>query len=219
MVCPVCNQSQVVTKNNRLFCNSCLIYIGTLPENAKSSNPGPTNPAVASVVHTETRFSTQKLNDQPIKGRSLAIIKNLTGVFVALVVLVTTFFSYFFYADFENGCYIKIYPSMNLEFSNGTIISGLKVLKRVAFSDYKKVCERIKTIRTDVSCAGYGGGCHYSSDNQTIYVSSSRENLVAAATIIVHETCHEIQSYEKRPGDEIECYQADDKIYQKIVIH
>lgn len=144
-----------------------------------------------------------------------------------IVVFLLAFFfflsHYFLYWDPGESCYISIKPAF-LEFSNLTMKQALRTIKSASLEDYKTVCQNVSTIEPFIGCGGFGGGCYYtkedapqSSAGSEIVVSTSKDDLITTAAVIVHEACHAIQNREGRPLDETECYKMDDGLLRKIV--
>jgi len=84
---------------------------------------------------------------------------------------------------------------------------------------YQLVCQNVKIISPNFGCGGLGGGCYYEGEPDTIYISTTQNDLIGSAAIIVHETCHVIQGKEGRPFDENECYLADHIIFNELAIY
>lgn len=141
--------------------------------------------------------------------RSLVIIVCIGGIF---------FYQFFIYSDRSSNCFITILPSLT-EFSNITIKRSLNTLKHAAPDHYADVCKNVKTISPNFGCGGVGGGCYYQGEPDTIYISTTMNDLVGAAAIIVHETCHVIQGKESRSFDENECYEIDDTVFKTLTAY
>jgi hypothetical protein len=131
-------------------------------------------------------------------------MKKLSTFLIILLVFSGIYLKFFLYLDFSRSCYIKVHPSI-IEFSNISMKNALKVLKHASPEDYIDVCENIKTIDPNISCGGFGGGCFYEDEPGTIDISTTYGSLAITAAVIVHETCHAIQSQEDRSLNEQEC--------------
>ena len=142
-------------------------------------------------------------------------IKKIFFIIFLLYLASSIAFKYFYYYDRQNDCSIKISPS--LEFSGGTIVRAINVLKNSSFEDYQDLCKNVDNINTNVACGGFGGGCFYHNRPKSITVSTSGRNLTYTVSVIVHETCHAIQFSENRDASEPECYAAGKRILQKII--
>lgn len=137
----------------------------------------------------------------------------IIGFFVFIVV------DNFFYIDVLNGCFIKILPSIDLEFNQYKVKQGLVILKNALPDDYKNVCKRIGTIDPNLDCGLSEGGCYWPGDPKRISVSTSNTTLNWVAGVIVHETCHSIQDSDHRPFSELECHHEDDRVLKGLSIY
>lgn len=139
-------------------------------------------------------------------------------ILIGVVILAAVFYYYFLYVDFGAGCYIKILPSLT-ELNNITVKRAISVLKNGSPDDYKGLCRYVGTINPNISCGGFGGGCFFAYKNtaRTIDISTANGSLIWTAGIIVHETCHARQFYEKKGLSEPECYAAMDDTLKRIV--
>jgi hypothetical protein len=135
---------------------------------------------------------------------------------IILFVLFGLVWKYFFYLDPFNGCFIVIYPSW-LEFSNTSMKNAIKVLKRTSTDDYQEMCLNVTSINPNISCGGFGGGCFYADQPQSIDISTTNRSLAITASIIIHETCHVMQFKEGRGISEPECDQKMAQALGRIV--
>lgn len=138
-------------------------------------------------------------------------------LFITIIILFITAFillRYFVYVDLSYSCNINIIPSMEL--SNRNIIRSLITLKNASASDYKKVCDNVQFINSNVACGGFDGGCYKTGARNTIYVSTSQRDLVTTTMILVHETCHLLQEKENRVMTEQECYKKGDDFLKLV---
>ena len=142
-------------------------------------------------------------------------LKTIIFIVFLLFLVNSIIFKYFYYYNKQNNCSIKISPSF--EFSGGTIIRAIAVLKNSSFDDYQDLCQNVNTISTRIACGGFGGGCFYQNSPNSITVSASGRDLTYAVSIIVHETCHAIQFSENRDISEPECYAAGRRILKEII--
>jgi len=152
-------------------------------------------------------------------NRTSITLQKLAKTTLILVIFAILFIRPFFYFDFKHGCKITIYPSLT-EYSAPKIVKrALRILKKVSPPDYQDVCDRVSVINPNISCAGFGGGCFINTPtlSRTIDISTSQRSLAWTVGVIVHETCHAKQGYEKRSFDENECYLEDDRIINDIV--
>lgn len=125
----------------------------------------------------------------------------------------------FFYIDLSSGCFIKLLPSWDLNFNTPQIKKGLKVLKNALPDDYNNICQRIEIIDPNLDCGGFEGGCYWSGNPKRISVSTADESLSWIAAIIVHETCHSRQDFEKRGLNESECYTEGDRVLRSLAAY
>lgn len=145
------------------------------------------------------------------------LIKKLFKLTLFLIVVASIIYTFFFYIDFKDKCYIRINPSF-LEFSNLSIKRAIKALKFASFDDYRALCENVKVIHPNVSCGGFQGGCYYPDETKSISITTSQRGLLSwTAGIIVHEVCHAKQHKEGRTFDETECYKETDRILKKLI--
>jgi hypothetical protein len=138
--------------------------------------------------------------------------KALLNILVFLILLVLICWKLFFYIDFKNHCYLKILPS----FSGGnlTIKKAIGILKYASPNDYKNLCTYVRTIDPNY----LGGGRYWTSlDPKTILVNPSWGPQLTAE-IIVHETCHSMQYFQKRSFSEDECYGEGDRLIKNITV-
>ena len=161
----------------------------------------------------EVEFS-QKEFIQKHKRRILPSKKVLTIILVIFFFLGISY-KFFFYVDFENRCFVKILPSIALEFSNSNIKRSIGILKYGSPTDYQDFCRLVDTIDANVDCGGFEGGCYRG--GKRIAVSTAQGTVSWTVAIIVHETCHAIQTVEGRGIGEGECYAAGDRILTTIV--
>lgn len=143
--------------------------------------------------------------------------KRILTAFVLILFCLSLFFHFFIYIDLQNGCNIKIIPSLG-EWNNLNIKRAIKVLKYGSPEDYQKLCKYVNTIEGSVSCGGWEGGCFPGPYGpKSITVSSAQDTVAWSASVITHETCHAIQWDQLKALDETECYQTDDRFLQSIV--
>ena len=141
------------------------------------------------------------------------------GVFAILVVLVAR---YFVWVDVGARCVIGIRPSL-VGYDNSTVKRALETLRNGSPEDYRKVCVHVGSINPNPSCGGFGGGCFWHGQNARGRASidvSTEHGLIWTVAIVVHETCHAIQSHEGRPpgfDHEDECYNEDHRIMRALV--
>lgn len=164
------------------------------------------------------------IEDKPIHDKKYLfrnffslIKKSLIAIF--LIFLVSSFFSNFFYIDIFNGCFIKLLPSWDFNFNQQKIKKGLVVLKNALPEDYKNVCKRIDTIDPNMDCGKQEGGCYWHGNTKRISVSTADTPVSWVAGVIVHETCHSKQDFEKRPGSEEECYAEDNRVLESLSVY
>jgi len=165
-----------------------------------------------------SQFSPKKI-DKKFVGRT-ALSKRWLKILIGLGVLGIIICRYFFYVDLGSRCRISISPSI-LEFNNLTVKRSIDILKYGSPSDYRDLCKYVGKINPNISCGGFGGGCFRNSEfnkgGRTIDVSTANGSLLWTAAVIVHETCHARQLYEKRGFSETECYDAMDETLKRIV--
>ena len=141
--------------------------------------------------------------------------KKFFTIFLLILLFSGLIYNQFFYVDFQNSCFVKILPSIGLEFSNFNIKRSIKILKYGSPADYQDFCRLVDTIDANVDCGGWEGGCYRG--GKRIAVSTAQGTVSWTVAIIVHETCHAIQTSEGRGMDEGECYAAGDRILGTIV--
>jgi len=141
--------------------------------------------------------------------------KKFLTIFLIILLFFGFIYQFFFYIDVDNSCFVKIIPSITMEFSNSNIKRSIKILKHGSPTDYQDFCRLVDTIDANIDCGGWEGGCFRS--GKKIAVSTSQRTVAWTAGIIVHETCHAIQASEGRGLDENECYSADDRLLRTIV--
>jgi hypothetical protein len=216
MLCPVCGLDTIEERNGRLYCTHDDIVVGNTKGVPVSPNAAAAQPASPSISS-----STQGRLDSlaPVYIKKQHPVRSAILVILAIFIPGYLLFTSLFYFDPAYGCTITIVPSVNLEFNNGIVIEGLRLLKKVSPQDYRNTCARVSTIQTGIGCGGFGGGCHYSNKPREIYVSSQRNDLAWTAAVLVHETCHALQNYEKREMTELECNQEDDRILRSITVY
>lgn len=139
-------------------------------------------------------------------------------------IAVATFFifsvvSSFIYIDPLNGCFIKLLPSWDFNFNQYRVKEGLIILKNALPDDYKDVCKRIDTIDPNFDCGKSEGGCYWSGNPKRISVSTANSTANWVAAVIIHETCHSKQDSEKRPLNEVECHQEDNRILKNLTVY
>jgi hypothetical protein len=141
-----------------------------------------------------------------------------TGIIV--FILGAVFFRYFYYLDFKNKCYVKIWPSF-LELSSQNIKQAIKVLRYADPEEYGKFCGHVKSINPNFACGGFGGGCYYGANNgnkKEIDISTANSGYLGwTAAIIAHETCHAVQAQEKGQLNEDECYKVGNEVLKKVI--
>lgn len=142
------------------------------------------------------------------------IKKSILAIIIGGLIVV----QYFFYIDYKNDCYIKILPALT-EFSNLNIKRSIKVLKAALPEQYQMVCQNVDTVSPNLGCGGLGGGCYYQGEPEIIYISTTQNDLIGSAAIIVHETCHVIQAKKGQTFNEDECYLADDIVFRELAIY
>lgn len=143
-------------------------------------------------------------------------MKRVFKIFIAIVIFFYLLYRLFFYVDIFTPCFITIAPSW-FEFSNLSMKRALKVLKVASSDDYHKICQNIKRIDPNISCGGFGGGCFYTDNPETIDISTTNRSLAYTAAIIVHETCHAMQNNERRALNETECNEMMSKTLKNII--
>ena len=122
----------------------------------------------------------------------------------------------FVYVDIPNGCRITILPSW-FELSNFNIQRSIRILKHASPRDYQDLCDQVSTIDPNLACAGFEGGCFYSTTPRSISVGTSQRSVVWTVGGLVHEVCHAKQFHDGRAMDENECYAADGWIVKQIM--
>ncbi|OHA22695.1 MAG: hypothetical protein A3G52_01705 [Candidatus Taylorbacteria bacterium RIFCSPLOWO2_12_FULL_43_20] len=136
------------------------------------------------------------------------------GVIFALIFFINKY--YFHYTDKYYRCDISIRPSI-FEWNTKNVKDSLRALKFGYSEGYSKICENIDKIVSAPSCGGWQGGCHYGKSGE-IYLSTSHKEFIGwTAAVIVHETCHDIQTKEGRPMEEPECYSAHHDALRALV--
>jgi hypothetical protein len=145
----------------------------------------------------------------------MSLLKKILISAIFTIVIVFIIYNYFIYVDVENSCFITIIPSTEL--SNINIKRSLSALKLTAYDEYRNICKHISTISANVGCGGFEGGCFYSDQPKTAYVSTDMNNLAWTMGVLVHEACHAQQYKEKRSISEMECHQRDDVLLNDIV--
>lgn len=210
MLCPKClGEIQIV--KNAVFCPNCKIYLSESVDSFIALyNQKVLQEQKASFGKVSEKIQ-KKLTLENYKTKSFKFIK----VFLIIFIFSALIYNYFLYFDFKNGCFVKIIPSITLEFSNSNIKRSIKILKLGSPSDYQDFCRFVDTIDANIDCGGFEGGCYRG--GKRIAVSTAQGTVSWTVAIIVHETCHAIQIYEKRGIDESECYAAGDRILGTIV--
>lgn len=138
---------------------------------------------------------------------------------IILVAGIWIYTEYYRWSDLSSGCSIRIAHSLT-EWSSGNIKEALSALKFGYPEEYANVCRNTKKISPNMGCGGFGGGCFYGNEPETIYISTPHGNFIGwTASIIVHENCHVIQRKEGRPGDESECYREGDEVLARLVVY
>lgn len=220
--CPVCSNAKLEIKNNSYFCTQCNIYIGQVGHEDLLDNQNKI--ANASVLYSDSKQAHGKEFIYKVHEPYEVRFPMLHGfvkwtIKIASILLLLFFFTKdFYYVDFQNSCYIGIGPSW-IEFSNGTIKKAIGTLKIASPKDYKKVCERVSFINPNISCGGMEGGCADPNNPRAIDISSSHNSFMLSLLVIVHETCHTVQFFEKRPVSEEECYSEGSRILKELVTY
>jgi len=104
-----------------------------------------------------------------------------------------------------------------MEFSQGNVKTGIRALKYAEPTVYSSLCKNISTIRIDMGCGGWQGGCHYHKQGEITLSTTHSEFLGWTAAIIGHELCHDTQLREGRAFSEDECYAFDSAILHSLV--
>lgn len=211
MLCPRCF-CEVQVIRGTVYCPNCKIYLSSLEEFAKKYNQ-----KELAAQKIASKSITSKLQYRLRKERFLYFSRIGGKILLIIIILVVVLLKYFVYWDFENRCYIKVLPSW-IELSNSNIERSLSILRYASPDDYKKVCERVSTINPVFApeCGGFEGGCFFPEHPRTIVVGTDKDAVSWTVGVIVHETCHATQLYEKRGFNETECYKADDRVMRTI---
>jgi len=135
--------------------------------------------------------------------------KKVFTIFLLILLFFGLIYQFFFYIDIGNSCFVKIIPSITLEFSNSNIKRSIKILKYGSPADYQDFCRLVDTIDANIDCGGFEGGCYRG--GKRIAVSTAQGTVSWTVAIIVHETCHAMGF------GETECYAAGDRILGTIV--
>lgn len=138
---------------------------------------------------------------------------------ILLLVIGLGFFIYknFLYIDPDYNCYIKVIPTFLP--SNFNTKEVINLVKQGDVEEYKKLCRYVSTINKNPSCGGFDGGCFQPSKPRTIYIGNDQGNIALAAALVVHETCHAVQGYEKGSLSESECYLEGNTFLDEITIY
>jgi hypothetical protein len=141
------------------------------------------------------------------------------ALLILLLVIGLGFFIYqnFLYIDPEYNCYIKVIPTFLPSNFNTKEVIGL--VKQGDIKEYEKLCRYVSTINKNPSCGGFDGGCFEPTKPRTIYIGNDQGNIALAAALVVHETCHAEQGYEKGRLGEGECYEIGNKFLDDITIY
>jgi hypothetical protein len=150
------------------------------------------------------------------------VTRGRAAVFGFLAIVVVLVVRYFVWVDVGARCVIGIRPSL-VGYDNSTVKRALETLRHGSPEDYRKVCVHVGTINPNPSCGGFGGGCFWHGQKARGRASidvSTEHGLIWTVAIVVHETCHAIQSHEGRPPGfdyEDECYKEDNRIMKALV--
>lgn len=222
MSCPVCNSSRLDIKNNSYFCTNCNIYIGQVGHEDELENQrrASSDSAVSSGSKQASgkEFFYKVHEPYEIRFPFLHGLVKWTIKIASIFLLLFFFTKDFYYIDFQNKCYIGIGPSW-IEFSNGTIKKAIGTLKTASPKDYEKLCQRVSFVNPNISCGGMEGGCFHPERPRTIDISSSHNSFMFSHVVIVHETCHAVQYFEKRPFSEDECYSEGERLLKELVTY
>jgi len=141
------------------------------------------------------------------------IVFKLFKRLIIIIIFLLIISHFYLYIDLSHKCIVTIRPSFT-EFSNLTMKKGIHYLKNNFPNQYDDFCKNINSIDPNVSCGGFGGGCYssFKINPHMIDISTPYGYYKQAAKVIVHETCHSKQFFDKRPFDEGECYKADEII-------
>lgn len=172
-------------------------------------------PTTTDLSTSDNQISAYKNKRDYFYDKTKKWIRQLTVISAVLYALISTL-SLFLYIDYKNGCFITLEPGF-LEFNNGSIVEGIKLIKKISPTDYKDLCQNVKQISPNVGCGGVHGGCYYESRPNKIYVNASNRDLIWNAEVLIHETCHSMQGNESRPFSEEECYDENERLRRLIV--
>ena len=155
MLCPKCFSEVQVVKNS-VYCPSCKIYLAeSVDRFIGLYNQKALQEQKASFGKVSGNIQ-RKLNFEKYKSISFIFLK----VFLIIFLLVSFTYKYFFYVDYKNGCFVKIIPSVAMEFSNSNIKRSIEILKYGSPADYQNFCTYVDTIDANVDCGGFEGGCY-----------------------------------------------------------
>ena len=196
-----------MTKNLREFIRECFVQ-GLKKEQIEASllQSGWTKEQIADAFE-RIEFSQKEFIEK--HRRRILPSKKFFTIFLLILLFSGLIYNQFFYVDFQNRCFVKILPSIGLEFSNSNIKRSIKILKYGSPTDYQDFCKLVDTIDANVDCGGWEGGCYRG--GKRIAVSTAQGTVSWTVAIIVHETCHAMGF------GETECYAAGDRILGTIV--